>query len=70
MNTRHAILAAILGSALLAGCGGGDAYVQVQGATTITTGKEMQDLQRALNEGAITQKEYDTVKQTLLRRTK
>jgi len=42
----------------------------VQGTTTITTGQEMQDLQRALAEGAITQNEFDTIKEALLRRSK
>lgn len=68
MYTKHAVLVAIMGTTLLVGCGGGDAYVQVQGTTTITTGMEMQDLQRALKEGAITQSEYDAAKKNMLRR--
>jgi len=68
MNSSRVILATLLCSALLVGCSGGDANVQVQGASTVTTGMEMQDLQRALNEGAISQQEFDTVKQKLLRR--
>lgn len=70
MNNRHAILVALMGMVSLAGCGGGDANVMVQGTSTVTTGQELQDLQRALNEGAITQQEFDTIKAALLRRSK
>ncbi len=67
----HAILAGAMACITLAGCaGGGEASVQVQSTTTVTPGKQLQDLQRALNEGAITQEEYDQIKRILLRRTK
>jgi ABC-type glycerol-3-phosphate transport system substrate-binding protein len=70
MKKSLVMLAAALGLASLAGCGGGDANVKVQGTTTITTGQELQDLQRALTEGAINQNEYDTIKKGLLQRSK
>jgi len=70
MKKSYVILAALIGFASLAGCGGGDANVKVQGTTTITAGQELQDLQRALSEGAITQDEFDTIKKALLRRSK
>jgi hypothetical protein len=70
MQKSYVILAALIGFASLAGCGGGDANVKVQGTTTITTGQELQDLQRALAEGAITQNEFDTLKEALMRRSK
>ena len=70
MQKSYVILAAFIGFASLAGCGGGDANVKVQGTTTITTGQELQDLQRALAEGAITQDEFDTIKKALLQRSK
>lgn len=70
MQKNHVVLAALIGFASLAGCGGGDANVKVQGTTTITAGQELQDLQRALAEGAITQNEFDTIKEALLRRSK
>ena len=70
MNKSYLIIAALVGFASLAGCGGGDATVKVQGTTTITTGQELQDLQRALAEGAITQDEYDTSTKALLKRSK
>lgn len=49
----------------LGGCGG-DTYVQ--GTTTVSKGQELTDLQRALNEGAITQAEYDGLRAKLMRR--
>mgnify|MGYP006381822873 CR=1 FL=1 len=56
---------------LIAGCAfGGDASVKVQGTSTITTGQELQDLQRALAENAITQEEYENAKKALLRRSR
>lgn len=71
MNIKHMILVAVISLVFLTGCAsGGEASVRVQGTTTVTTGQELQDLQRALNEGAITAKEYDTVKAILLRRSK
>ena len=70
MKTRHAILAAIFGLVALGGCGGGGKTVKAQDTTTISVGQEMVDLQRALNEGAITQVEYDVIRQALLRRSK
>lgn len=69
MQKSYVILAALIGFTALAGCGGGDANVKVQGTTTITTGQELQDLQRALAEGAITQEEFDTIKKALLQRS-
>lgn len=49
---------------------GGDASVKVQGTSTITTGQELQDLQRALAENAITQEEYEAAKKALLHRSR
>jgi hypothetical protein len=70
MKKSYVILAALVGFASLAGCGGGDANVKVLGTTTITTGQELQDLQRALAEGAINENEFDTLKKALLQRSK
>ncbi|MCU0929874.1 MAG: gas vesicle protein GvpG [Burkholderiaceae bacterium] len=69
---RIAFAAAVLGAALLAGCGS-DQYVTVSGTTTISKGQELTDLeltdlQRALNEGAITQSEYDKLRDKVMRR--
>lgn len=59
--------AAITCLALLAGCGG-DTNVRVEGSTSISKGQELTDLQRALNEGALTQGEYDSLRTKILRR--
>jgi outer membrane murein-binding lipoprotein Lpp len=59
--------AAALGVALLAGCGSSQT-VMVSGTTTISKGQELTDLQRALGEGAITQAEYDRLREKILRR--
>lgn len=64
---RIAFAGAVLGAALLAGCGS-DQYVTVSGTTTISKGRELTDLQRALNEGAITQSEYDKLRDKVMRR--
>jgi hypothetical protein len=52
---------------ILPGCGG-DTYVKVQGTTTISKGQEITDLQRALNEGAITKSEYESLRERILDR--
>jgi hypothetical protein len=66
-KTRTFALAAVL-IATLAGCGGSDTYVRVQGTTTISKGQELTDLQRALKEGAINQREYDRLYAKILAR--
>ena len=60
-------IAAAAATALIAGCGS-DQYVTVQGTTTISKGQELTDLQRALNEGAINQAEYDSLQKRILAR--
>jgi PBP1b-binding outer membrane lipoprotein LpoB len=54
---------------LLAGCGSSRNVVTVQDATRITKGVELTDLQRALQEGAINQREYETLRKAILRRS-
>jgi hypothetical protein len=66
-RTTLAFAAAALAAALLAGCGS-DQYVTVSGSTTISKGQELTDLQRALNEGAITQAEYNSLREKIMRR--
>ena len=73
MRTRHAVLPAIaLVLALmssLSGCGSSSqANVTVKGTTTISTGQELLDLKRALDDGAISQRDYDKVRAILLDR--
>ena len=42
--------------------------VTVTGTTTISKGQELTDLQRALDAGAISQSDYDSVRSKLLKR--
>lgn len=59
----------LLLSAGLYGCGSSSkADVTVKGTTTISTGQELLDLKRALDEGAISQRDYDKVRAILLDR--
>ncbi len=67
MNSKFWI-PAIMTIALLSGCGGGDTHIKVQASSEITKGMELTDLQRALNEGAISQDEYDDLREIILRR--
>jgi len=68
MNSKHRILtAAFLGLVALAGCGS-DPKVTVSGTTSISKGTELTDLQSALSAGAITQLEYDKLREKILKR--
>ena len=67
MNKTFILPAALASLVLLAGCGG-DTNVRVEGSTSISKGQELTDLQRALNEGAITQGEYDSLRTKIMRR--
>jgi len=59
-------LAACLG---VAGCASSSkANVTVTGTTTISKGQELTDLQKALDEGAISQRDYDKVRAIILKR--
>ena len=68
MKTTIQIALAAFAVSLLAGCGGSDTYVRVQGTTTISKGQELTDLQRALKEGAVTKPEYDRLYSKILAR--
>lgn len=59
-------LAAMALATLLAGCGGTDVYVKP--TTTISKGRELQDLQRALDVQAITKEEYESLRKVILDR--
>lgn len=65
---RQHMMVSIMAMIALAGCGGGDTYVKVQGTTTISKGQELTDLQRALSAGAIDQSEYEQLRQKILNR--
>lgn len=43
-------------------------YVTVQEATAITKGKELADLQRALDEAAINREEYEQLRKVIMKR--
>ncbi len=59
--TAPVLIALSLG---LAACGGGGATTAIE---TQTTGQQLIDLKAALDAGVITQREYDTKRQQILR---
>lgn len=63
------VLLAVCGLLLLgaAACGGGGAEVRSEVSTT-TTGQQLIDLKKALDSGAINQKEYDQERKKILER--
>lgn len=63
---RAAIMAALLASAVsLGGCFGGDTEVQ---QTTVSKGQELTDLKKALDSGAINEKEYERLRKEIMNR--
>ena len=71
MRTNLIAAFALAGCAMLAGCGSwswSKADVTVTGTTTISRGQELTDLKRALDEGAISRRDYDKVREKVLRR--
>lgn len=52
-------------SAFLFGCGGGGATIE---ASSGTQGQQLTDLKKALDEGIITQEEFDDAKEEILDR--
>ena len=70
MAIRFTVLVLALITLITSCAFGGDASVKVQGTSTITTGQELQDLQRALAENVITQEEYEAAKKALLHRSR
>jgi hypothetical protein len=65
---RNVAAALALGLTLaVTGCFGGGAKVD-QSITTVSKGKELEDLKRALDEGAINQKEYDRLRERVMKR--
>lgn len=65
---RKLVLAALFaGTALLAGCSGGSAKVQ-QNLSSVSQGQQLEDLKKALEQGAITQEEYNKLQKKVLQR--
>jgi len=58
------LLTVALASAPLAACGGGSSTTAIE---TQTTGQQLVDLKRALDEGVISQREYETKRREILR---
>ena len=70
MNTIEVLRTGViflLASALSA-CGG-DTVVKVEHSTQISKGWELKDLHKALENGAVTQQEYETIRQKILKRS-
>lgn len=67
MLRKFAILALMGVTLALAGCGGGGASseTQVQN-TTVSKGQALIDLKKALDQGAISQSEYDKQRKAIL----
>jgi len=65
MKRTLVLMAAVLA---LAACSSSRNVVTVQESTSITKGRELNDLQRALQQGAISTEEYETLRKKVLRR--
>jgi len=69
MKTHLLPVLALMALLCTAGCGSSSkATVTVKGTTTISNGQELLDLKRALDEGAISQRDYDKVRAIILQR--
>lgn len=60
-------LLCLFSCALLTGCAG-DTMVNVPTSTKITKGQELADLQRALDAGAVSEREYRRLREALMDR--
>jgi hypothetical protein len=70
-RSSELLACALACSVALAGCGSwawSKSDVTVTGTTTISKGQELTDLKRALDEGAISKRDYDKVRDKILRR--
>lgn len=67
MKINFLLALALAASLTVTGCSS-KANVKVTGTTTISRGQELTDLQKALEEGAISQSDYDKVRAIILKR--
>lgn len=71
MNKASALIVAglVATGLMVTGCGGGGADASSKNEIrTTTTGQELSDLKKALDQGAITQEEYEDQRQKILER--
>jgi hypothetical protein len=69
MKRIYLCLAVCLGLLTLNACvSSSRSNVTVHESTSISKGQELTDLQKALKEGAVTEREYETVRSILLKR--
>lgn len=71
MKRKHSLLVLtliVLIIFLVGCCGGGkETKVVTESTKTTTTGQELQDLKKAQDEGAISEKEYEKAKKNILK---
>lgn len=66
LNRKLAVALLVVGSTAFAGCGGG-AEVN-QHVSSVSQGQELEDLKRALDQGAIDQQNYEKLQKKILKR--
>ena len=65
-QVKMMVLGLIIGfCVVITGCGGGGAEVK---STNTTMGQELQDLKKTLDQGIITEKEYNRAKKDILKK--
>lgn len=70
MKTRlFLVVSMVLGAVVMSGCvSSSRSSVTVQESAKFSKGEELNDLLRALNQKALTQQEYEDVRQTIMKR--
>ena len=66
LNRKLALALLLVGSTAFVGCGGG-AEVN-QHVSSVSQGQELEDLKKALDQGAIDQQNYDKLQKQILKR--
>ena len=65
MSRMILVAMVLLGSVTVTGCGGADVNQHV---STVSQGQQLEDLKKALDQGAITQDEYQELQKKILKR--